>query len=289
MMSCQHPVSVKPQESVVTTVMPKDEEPDIVQEEKPSIVNGEGKNLGDRFLAPAGYTKDVYEEGSFGEFVREFPMQADKAKVHLYNGGVKGNQSSAAAVFAMGLGTQDLQQCADSVIRMYAEYFYQKKQYDKMKFHFVNGFECSYQKWVDGYRVVLRNDDVYWEKKAEKDTSYESFEKYLNTVFMYASTLSLNQECQEVKFSDVKTGDVFIKGGSPGHVVMVVDVCTDAQGKKAVLLAQGYMPAQEFHVITNPEHKDDPWYYEDEIGSPFQTAEYTFPEGVCKRPQYDIE
>lgn len=276
---------VKEPEASIQTVEDKPVQSQTVTKSK-SMVEPSGMTLSERFITPEEYKRDVYKSGSFGEFVRNYPMKKNKAKVHLYDGRVKGNQSSAAAVFTMGLGEQDLQQCADSVMRMYAEYFRQTKQYDRMKFHFVNGFECSYGKWIEGYRVTISGNDVSWVKKAVRDNSQESFEKYLNTVFNYASTLSLEQECKEINFKDVTVGDVFIQAGSPGHVVMVVDVCTNKEGKKAVLLAQGYMPAQEFHVLTNPEHKEDPWYYEDEIRSPFQTAEYTFPDGTCKRPQY---
>ncbi|MDO5519388.1 MAG: DUF4846 domain-containing protein [bacterium] len=287
MAACQSKTSeeaLQETEKPVVTQQSKETEPP--KEEKKAIIQSSGVNLNDRFAAPTGYTKDAYKKDSFGAFVRNYSMQKDKAKVHLYDGREKGNQSSAAAVFSMKVGDRDLQQCADSVIRMYAEYFYETKQYDHMNFHFVDGFECSYKKWSEGYRVAFSNEKASWKKSTGKDTSYESFEKYLTVVFAYASTISLEKECKEIKLKDVKIGDVFINAGSPGHVVMVVDVCTNQEGKKAVLLAQGYMPAQEFHVITNPRHSEDPWYYEDEIKSPFQTAEYTFTDSVCKRPQY---
>ena len=263
------------------------QKPPITQKkEEQQVLQPEGMTLGERFTAPEGYTKDSYDKGSFGTFVRGYSMKEDKAKVLLYDGSEKGNQSSAAAVFSMKVGDRNLQQCADSIIRMYAEYFYQKKQYDHMNFHFVDGFECSYQKWLNGYRVAFHNGKTVWRKMSGEDSSYSSFEKYLNVVFAYASTISLEKECKVIDRKQMQIGDVFIKAGSPGHVIMVVDVCTDKKGNKAVLLAQGYMPAQEFHVITNPRHKEDPWYYEDEIGSPFQTAEYTFSDNTCRRPQY---
>jgi hypothetical protein len=66
---------------------------------------------------------------------------------------------------------------------------------------------------------------------------------------------------------------------------MVVDTC-EKDGKKAFLLAQGYMPAQQFHVLINEEHEDDPWYYEDEIKYPFITPEYIFMEPCLRRPGY---
>ena len=67
---------------------------------------------------------------------------------------------------------------------------------------------------------------------------------------------------------------------------MIVDVCEDLEGNKAFLLAQGYMPAQEFHVLKNEQHEEDPWYYTDELEYPFRTPEYTFDEGALKRFMY---
>ena len=99
----------------------------------------------------------------------------------------------------------------------------------------------------------------------------------------YASTLSMDHESQPIDISEIQIGDLFIKGGAPGHVVMVADIC-ECDGKKAFLLAQGYMPAQQFHVLKNKT--DDPWYYVEEVTYPFWTPEYVFDEGSLKRPCY---
>ncbi len=37
--------------------------------------------------------------------------------------------------------------------------------------------------------------------------------------------------------------------GAPGHAVLVLDLATDAQGHRVVLLGQGFMPAQSFSVL----------------------------------------
>lgn len=105
-------------------------------------------------------------------------------------------------------------------------------------------------------------------------------------VFAYSGTLSMETEAKKIKKTSIHTGDIFIKGGSPGHVVMVTDTCINKNGKKAFLLAQGYMPAQEFHVLKNPSHEENPWYYEEEIKFPFITPEYTFDKGSLKRLNY---
>ena len=80
-------------------------------------------------LTPEGYTRTVAEDESLAHFLRSYPMKEDGAPVLLYDGREKGNQSAHAAVFDLPIENQDLQQCADSVMRVYAEYFLQTGQY----------------------------------------------------------------------------------------------------------------------------------------------------------------
>ena len=173
-----------------------------------------------------------------------------------------------------------------TVLRIYAEYLYKSGRHDKISFHFVDGFVCDYNHWKQGYRVKFANDKPHWEQVASYDDSEETFKKYLRIVFSYSSTLSMENESRPADISEIQVGDIFIKGGSPGHVVMVADICENEAGEKAFLLAQGFMPAQSFHIIKNQAHSDDPWYYESEVKYPFRTQEYTFGEGSLKRLNY---
>ena len=254
--------------------------------EKSELINSSGKTLETRILAPKGYNRETATANSLASFIRNYPMKDDGSEVLLYNGTPKGNQTAHVAVFKLPIENYDLQQCADSVMRMYAEYFWNTKQYDKISFHFVSGFEAKYSKWIQGYRIKISGNNVNWVKQTGRDTSYESYKEYLKIVFSYASTLSMEKESKTIGIEDIQVGDIFIKGGSPGHVVMVVDVCVNDEGKKAFLLAQGYMPAQEFHVLNNPKHSDDPWYYVDEVTYPLSTPEYSFEEGSLMRVNY---
>lgn len=253
-----------------------------------SLIDASGMTLESRIHTPDDYTRTKEADGSLAEFLRNYAMEPDQSPVLLYDGSKKRNQKAHAAVFDLPLEQEDLQQCADSVIRIYAEYFWSTKQYDRIAFHFTNGFDAPYTKWADGYRIRVNGNNVSWIKSAQPDTSYDSLKDYLRIVFSYAGTASMDTEAQPIPLSDLQVGDVFLKGGNPGHVVMVVDLCENADGKKAFLLAQGYMPAQQFHVLKNPAHKDDPWYYEDEVTYPFHTPEYTFQKGSLKRLNYGI-
>lgn len=255
-------------------------------EPEQSLLNPEGMTLETRVRTPEGYERTAAEEGSLASFLRTYPLKEAGSPVLLYNGSEKGNQRAHVAVFELPIENEDLQQCADSVMRVYAEYFYQTGQYERISFHFVNGFQADYVKWREGYRIQVSGNDVSWVSSASYDESYKSFQEYLRIVFAYSGTLSMEAESREITVSEIQTGDVFLKGGSPGHVVMIVDVCGKEDGSKAFLLGQGYMPAQEFHLLKNPLHEEDPWYYEEEVTYPFSTPEYTFPEGSLRRLDY---
>ena len=59
----------------------------------------------------------------------------------------------------------------------------------------------------------------------------------------------------------MKIGDVFIKGGSPGHVVLIVDMAENDKGEKIFMLAQSYMPAQQTQILINPSDRElGVWY-----------------------------
>jgi len=106
----------------------------------------------------------------------------------------------------------------------------------------------------------------------------------MEQVFYYAGTLSLSKELKPVLIEDIQPGDVFIKGGSPGHAVIVVDVAVNTTTKKRIfMVAQSYMPAQDIHILKNFEHADiSPWY-DESITDKIYTPEWTFSKNELKR------
>lgn len=257
------------------------------EEKNTSLLVPEGTILQERILPPDGFSRIPAEPGSFGDFVRNYPMLTDGSPVLLYDGSEKSNQNAKVAVFDMDvISSADLQQCADSVMRIYAEYFRQTDQPERIRFHFVDGFLFDYLTYRDGGRLKMENDKASWKYTAGYDDSDEAFENYLYLLFAYSSTLSMEEESHPIVPQEIQIGDLFLKGGSPGHVMMVADVCEDENGHKAFLLAQGYMPAQQFHIVKNPSSEENPWYDTEQITYPFCTPEYTFPEESLKRPVY---
>ncbi len=250
-----------------------------------AFINAGGSTLEERILTPAGFARTEAETDSLTAFLRSYPMKKDGKPVLLYNGKKKENQSAHVAVFKLPLEKEDLQQCADSVMRIYAEYFWKTEQYDRISYRFVDGFQAEYVKWREGYRIQTGSASS-WVDSDAYDDSYANFQKYMRMVFAYASTVSMKEESEKIKPDAMQVGDIFLEAGNPGHVVMVVDMCESESGDKAFLLGQGYMPAQEFHLLKNPAHEDDPWYYAGEITYPLETPEYTFKKGALRRLKY---
>jgi hypothetical protein len=208
---------------------------------------------------PAGYKRLPQPAGTFGAWLRTMPLKAD-SKVYLYNGQLKGNQQAQYAVLDISVGKKDLQQCADAVIRLYAEYLYASRSFGKISFNATDGTPMAYSDWMKGDRFVLKGTRLRKVRQAAPSSGEACFAQYLETVFSWAGTMSLSKELIPVRDTrKLLPGDVFIKGGAPGHAVMVMDVAENAAGQRLFLLAQSYMPAQNIHVLKNPGGAT-PWY-----------------------------
>jgi hypothetical protein len=170
------------------------------------------------------------------------------------------------------------------VIRLRAEYLLASGRQAEIEFKFTSGDLARWTDWNRGMRAIVTGQRVSWHLSAPADTSYTSFRRYLDTVFTYAGSHSLEKELTPVRSGEpTSAGDVFIQGGFPGHAVIVVDVARQADGTVALLLAQSYMPAQDIHVLVNPADRAlSPWYRE-ERARPLLTPEWTFPVGSLRR------
>lgn len=204
--------------------------------------------------------------------------------MHYYNGDEKPNKV-AAAVLDLDVGKKDLQQCADAVMRLRAEYLYKNKQYGLLHFNFTNGFKAEYAKWRNKQRINVNGNKAAWISTTKESESYQSFREYLDKVFTYAGTASLVKELKPVKLADMQIGDVLIKGGSPGHAVIVVDMAINPKTKgKLFMIAQSYMPAQDIHVLINKhDFTLSPWYELDEAAEQIYTPEWTFGKADLRR------
>lgn len=224
---------------------------------------GAAATLASRIPAPIGFERIPAPPGSFAEWLRNLPLKPEGAPVRLYDGRLKWSQDKHVAVIDIDTGNRDLQQCADAVMRLRAEYLLASGRARDVAFNDT-----------DGKRRVFRGEA----------SDRKRFQRYMTEVFTYAGTYSLEREMLKAPPAGMRVGDVFIKGGFPGHAVLVVDMAANGVGEQRFLLAQSYMPAQDMHILKNPRSEDGTaWYKIPDAGAELITPEYIFQAGQLRR------
>ena len=223
----------------------------------------DGATVKTRFNTPEGFQRVTLDSNSFGFFLQELPLKKDGSPVILHNGALKDNQKTHLAVVDWPIYGSENHECADAVMRLRAQFLYNQKRYDE-----INFFKNS------------RNGRSYIKDLNGRTPTPENLWKHLLYVFAYAGTASLEPQLKPKEIKDLAVGDVFIKGGDPGHVVIIVDKCTNSEGKVKFMIAQSFMPAQEIEIL-NGQEDGNPWYDAD-FGENLMTYEYPFQKNNLK-------
>lgn len=241
-----------------------------------------GQSLAARFPAPAGCRRVAVRPGSWGEWLRYLPLRPAGTKARLYNGALKNRQDVVAAVLDIDVGTQDLQQCADAVIRLRAEYVFSHHP-NQVHFHLTTGYDFWFSDFVAGKTFKVVGEEVVPAARPAEAPTHAALARYLLPTFGYAGTLSLNRELTAKPLAEVQPGDVLIHGGAPGHAVLVVDVAEHpTTHQKFMLLAQSYMPAQSIHVL-HEAPGTSPWFPVVVVDGVVSTPEWDFEATELKR------
>jgi hypothetical protein len=221
-----------------------------------------GSTVCTRIKTPEGYARVPVSSGSFEEFLRLQPLKPDGARVRYFDGREKDPDGVYCAVVDRAIRPGNIEQCADAIIRLRAEYLFAQKRYSDIGFNFLSdGLPRRYLDFAGG------------------DRTYATFLKYLDFIFARANTTSLYLQLKPVEgLSGIMIGDVFIQNDRPiNHAVILMDMAAhERTGEKIFLLAQSYMPAQETQILINPGDPDlSPWYSA-HSGEVLETPEWRF-------------
>jgi hypothetical protein len=181
--------------------------------------------------APGGYTRATTEAGSFSRFCQTLELRGDSKKIHTW----KGEELNLGFhVFGVAklplLYKQDLEQCADWAMRLWAEHHKAAGTLNKLTLYNYDGSKKPYR------------------------GSGESFEKFLRLRMAYSNSHSLKKGTQAVKEADVRPGDLIVQNetGGIGHVSVILDAATAPNKPTVYLIGFSFMPAQEFHIEEAP-------------------------------------
>ncbi len=215
--------------------------------------------LAKRYRPPTGFHRVAVGPQSFAAWLRTLPIRTDRMQVLSYQG--LPLKRPSAGIVAMEVGERDLMQCADSIIRLHAEYLWAHGRQKEAAYRFTSGDETRWQDWVSGEQFRIEGNQVKRIQGAPRPSTHANYRRWLDLVFTYAGTMSLARDAAAPAVESlVEAGEFYVEAGSPGHAVMVLDVVTNSEGVRLGLLGQGFMPAEDIHVLRSPVALDGVWF-----------------------------
>ncbi|OPC08189.1 hypothetical protein BAY01_17555 [Elizabethkingia miricola] len=244
-------------------------------------VDEKSNTLKGRLLVPKGFTREITNENTWDHFIQNQALEKYGSPILKYDGTKISDQKHHIGTLMYDVGEKDLQQCADALIRLRAEYLFGQKRYNEIGFNFTSGDHFTWKSYAEGERPLINGNNVKFIKRAPENAlgSYSDFRQYLDIIYNYAGTISLSKELKDSKGNmELNIGDLIITPGSPGHTVMIADKISDGKNKKYALI-EGFTPAQTIHILSV---NGNPWF-SIKPGAIIETPRYTFQNAVIKR------
>jgi hypothetical protein len=218
------------------------------------------ESLADRFAAPAGFRRVKVAKGSYAFWLRHLPLRAKMTPVRSYLGDtiLDAGHPALAAVVDLDLSKRDRQQCADTIMRLRGEYLHAAGKADQTHFRWAGGKYFGYKHWRKGLRPVKEGKRRWvFRPKSRARRGYAAFRRYLEFMFSWTGTQHQAGERRIRDAASLVAGDFFVQGGSPGHAVVVIDIVENDSGHRRAIIGQGFMPAQDLHLMKGPS--GSPW------------------------------
>jgi hypothetical protein len=156
------------------------------------------------------------------------------------------------AVVALDVGSADVQQSVDVVVRLHAEWLWSRGEKSKLSYVALTKLPLPLSRWEKGQRLITNNGaDVFWAIEAKpKEADYADFRRYLEAVFTWQNSTSLALRSRKLdKPEELLPGDFFLHSRAPGHVAIVLDIAEKPGGERVALLGQALNPAQSLHLL----------------------------------------
>lgn len=261
--------TLSPSQTQANVYSPMPTQTAVAETDAPLVVariEESGMSIGTRINPPMGYSRIFAAENSFASFMRKYPVKMAGAQVMQYDETAR-TDAQAAAVLDVVLGKKNHEGPAGAVARLIAEYYYDQEDYSAISFTIGNGFDFTFNKWRKGNKLKSSGNQLEWVSGGEDSNSEDNFKSYLSTLFVYISMSTLQKDLQKVEDVDadeIQVGDLYLAQNSDGKsmAVMVADICqNDETGERLMLLVQGGTPAQQLHIVDNPNDSSiAPWY-----------------------------
>jgi hypothetical protein len=258
--------------------------PDASAGDYPWLSEAPSRDIESALAPPAGFERVPAAADSFADWLRRLPLAPAGTAVLLHDGRPLVDQAIIAAVVDIDTGASDLQQCADAVMRLRAEFLYSRGLLGAIGFDLVNEERYPFSAYSRGATPRQEGAEITLASGNPRGAGHGDLRRYLDLLFGFASTRSLARELQPVpSLREAEIGDVFIRAGQPGHALIIADMAVSASGQRLVLLVQGSMPARGIYVLNNTRTPELGAWFDIADGQPLITPGYEFRPDELRR------
>ncbi|MDR2362198.1 MAG: DUF4846 domain-containing protein [Prevotellaceae bacterium] len=204
-----------------------------------------------RFKTPESFVRTDAKEHSFTLFLRSLPLFPEGTPVRDYANKpveITDEKPGTAAILDIETGTRNWQCTVQSLMRIWAEYLFERQQFSAIRFHIRNGRAVPYRQWAQGMNITVDNR-AYWTKTPYNPQQYRTFRRYLDFIFQYSDFQTVRHDIDSVSLGDLSPGDLLLRDD---FAMMVLDMAVNRDtGEKVVLLVSGGAPAQSIRILQN--------------------------------------
>lgn len=211
----------------------------IIEDTIPTSNSNYSKNISkvSDIPEPLGYKRIMYDNGTYPFFIQNLPV-AKNEYVETFSKEVIHWSSEYIIDKKLLFYGQDLEQCADWAMRLWADYHHETNMLDNL-------FLYEYS----GQKTYYKNSGM-------------NYTTFLKKCFSYSNSFSIKKGANEIKKSELCPGDMLVQNenGGIGHVSVILDIAQDATGNCLYLIGFSYMPAQQMHINwALAPHGEDGW------------------------------
>lgn len=182
---------------------------------------------------PSDYVRVTYPDASFSSYLQKLSLKSEN-KIYSHKGEDLSHWYESLGVIDKPLlYKDDLEQCADFTMRLWADFHKETKLLSEL------------------YLFQYSGKKIYFK------SSGKSFPQFLRNAFANSNSHSLKKGGKEIKVDELRPGDLFVQNenGGIGHVSIILDHAKSPAKEDLFLIGFSFMPAQEMHIEKSPSNR----------------------------------
>ncbi|MDD5090557.1 MAG: DUF4846 domain-containing protein, partial [Candidatus Wallbacteria bacterium] len=196
---------------------------------------------------PVGFERAPVKEGSFGSWLRKLPLAETGSALFKERIKLKNIQESHHSIVDIDQERVDVQTGMGAVLRLRAEYLYDRARYKDITFKTNCDYIVNYTSWMDGYRPArLDRNQFVLDLTARSEPIRKNFRGFLfHFLKNWQQTYDRSMFFHVHEGFEPQIGDFFNTGKYDSPSAIIADIAYNPWKKqRIILLVQGGSPNQ---------------------------------------------